>query len=73
MTITCAWCGYVMGEKCATCGEPGKTVDDGLTFTCANLHIWIRGQGGTTDSICPQCKEEHFPAERAALVAPSAS
>lgn len=61
MKILCAWCGLEMGEKCPTCGGPPvETVGAGPWFSCISSHMWMRGQGGVTDSICSDCREEHF-------------
>jgi len=38
-------------------------------FGCSLAHAWLRGEGGTTDSICQECKEEHFPVTRSAVTA----
>jgi len=73
--IVCAWCGAGMGEKCPTCGQPAVMETPHperpreAIFGCSLAHAWLRGEGGTTDSICQECKEEHFPVTRSAVTA----
>ncbi len=74
MMRRCAWCGLDQGEKCSKCGEPGHAMNPGDSYTmhCENFHIWTRGEGGITDGLCPDCKDEHFPPERAAVTSSGA-
>jgi hypothetical protein len=67
VTIICAWHKpqrIVLAEKCPTCGCSAIPLRVLRFALCVNPNCstfcFPLGHGGTTDTICDDCKREHF-------------